>query len=157
MRIEYFRRTGSRANGEARKALRERPGDVAITEPVLMELLAGAPGGRAFTRIEKLTAALQMSPVDAAVDYRDAAIAHRSVRRGGHTVRKTMDCLSAAVAVRTGATRVHRDRDFDLLAPRCRTRRSGRWSDARGQRGFVSRRLRTQERVTAASTAAVSA
>jgi predicted nucleic acid-binding protein len=55
-------------------------------------------------------------PVEASVDYRDAAMAYRAVRSGGHTVRKTMDCLIAAVAVRTGATLVHRDRGFDLLA-----------------------------------------
>jgi hypothetical protein len=29
---------------------------------------------------------------------------------------RMLDCLIAAVAVRTGATLVHRDRDFDLLA-----------------------------------------
>jgi predicted nucleic acid-binding protein len=114
--IEFFRRTGSRANVEVRDLMQERPGEVAITEPVLMELLAGAPSGRAFSQIEKLTGGLQLLPVDASVDYRDAAIVYRAVRRGGHTVRKTMDCLIAAVAVRTGVTLVHRDRDFDLLA-----------------------------------------
>jgi predicted nucleic acid-binding protein len=114
--IEFFRRTGSRANVAVREMMQERPGDVAITEPVMLELLAGAPGGRAFSQIEKLTGALQLLPVDAAVDYRDAAMAHRAVRRGGNTVRKTMDCLIAAVAARTGATLVHRDRDFDVLA-----------------------------------------
>jgi len=32
------------------------------------------------------------------------------------TVRRLLDCLIAAVAVRTGATIVHRDLDFDVLA-----------------------------------------
>jgi predicted nucleic acid-binding protein len=114
--IEFFRRTGSPANVAVREMMHERPGDVAITEPVMLELLAGAPGGHAFTQIEKLTGALRLLPVNAAVDYRDAAIAYRAVRRSGNTVRKTMDCLIAAVAARTGATLVHRDRDFDLLA-----------------------------------------
>ena len=59
---------------------------------------------------------LQLLPVDASVDHRDAAIAYRAVRRGGYTVRKTIDCLIAVVAARTGATLVHRDRDFDVLA-----------------------------------------
>jgi predicted nucleic acid-binding protein len=90
--------------------------EVATTEPVVMELLAGANTDRLFGRIEKLMGGMQLLPVDASVDYRDAAIACRAVRRGGHTVRKTMDCLIAMVAVRTGARLVHRDRDFDLLA-----------------------------------------
>jgi predicted nucleic acid-binding protein len=114
--IEFFRGTGSRANVAVRELMLERPGDVAITEPVILELLAGAPAGRPFSHIEKLTGAIQLLPVEAAVDYRDAAMAYRAVRRGGNTVRKTMDCLIAVVAARTGATLVHRDRDFDVLA-----------------------------------------
>jgi predicted nucleic acid-binding protein len=113
--IEFFRRTGSRANVEVREMVQKRLGDVAITEPVIMELLAGAPSERALSQIEQLTGGLRLLPVDASIDYRDAAMAYRAVRRGGHTVRKMMDCLIAAVAVRTGATLVHRDRDFDLL------------------------------------------
>jgi predicted nucleic acid-binding protein len=114
--IEFFRGTGSRANVAVRELMLERPGDVAITEPVILELLAGAPAGRPSSHIEKLTGAIQLLPVEAAVDYRDAAMAYRAVRRGGNTVRKTMDCLIAVVAARTGATLVHRDRDFDVLA-----------------------------------------
>jgi predicted nucleic acid-binding protein len=114
--IEFLRRTGSRANVEVRDLLRQHPGDVAMTEPVAMELLAGATSDRAFEQIDKLSRGLRMLSVDASVDYRDAAIAYRAVRRSGHPVRKTINCLIAAVAVRTGATLVHRDRDFDLLA-----------------------------------------
>jgi predicted nucleic acid-binding protein len=114
--IEYLRDTNSRACNEVDRMWHEDPGAVATTEPVVMELLAGANSDRLFERVEKLMNGLQMLPVDASVDYRDAAVAYRAVRRGGHTVRKMMDCLIAAVAVRTGATLVHRDRDFDLLA-----------------------------------------
>ncbi|GAA5111892.1 type II toxin-antitoxin system VapC family toxin [Pseudonocardia adelaidensis] len=114
--IEFLRRTGSQANIELRGLLQQRPSDVAMTEPVIMELLAGASSDRAFHQIDKLSRGLRLLPVDASVDYRDAAIAYRAVRRGGHTVRKPMDCLIAVVAARTGATLVHRDRDFDVLA-----------------------------------------
>jgi predicted nucleic acid-binding protein len=34
----------------------------------------------------------------------------------GVTVRSPVDCLIAACAIRHGATALHRDRDFDLLA-----------------------------------------
>jgi predicted nucleic acid-binding protein len=114
--IEFLRRTGSRANVEVREMLQQRPGDVATTEPIVMELLAGATTDRAFAQLDKLSRGIRMLSVDAAVDYRDAAITYRAVRRSGYTVRKTIDCLIAAVAVRTGATLVHRDSDFDLLA-----------------------------------------
>lgn len=114
--VEFLRRTGSRANIEVRELLQQHPGEVAMTEPVIMELLAGATSDHAFQQIDKLSRGIRLLSVDASVDYRDAAIVYRAVRRGGHTVRKTMDCLIAVVAARTGATLVHRDRDFDLLA-----------------------------------------
>lgn len=114
--IEFLRRTGSPANIEVRELMRDEPASVVTIEPVVMELLAGAPGGRACSQLEKLVGALRLLPVEAAVDYRDAALAYRAVRAGGYPVRKMLDCLIAVVAVRTGATLVHRDRDFDLLA-----------------------------------------
>ncbi|QJY46770.1 PIN domain nuclease [Pseudonocardia broussonetiae] len=114
--IEFLRRTGSAANLEVRRLLREEPGSVAITEPVVVELLAGANSDRSLAQIEKLVDGVVLLPVDAALDYRDAAVVYRAVRARGGTVRKLVDCLIAVVAVRTGAALVHRDRDFDVLA-----------------------------------------
>ena len=114
--IEFFRATGSRANHAVRELMQERPHELAITEPVVMELLAGAADERAFAQIEKLTSGLPLLSVDVVVDYRDAALAYRAVGAGGRTVRKLLDCLIAVVAIRTGAVLVHRDRDFDVLA-----------------------------------------
>jgi predicted nucleic acid-binding protein len=114
--VEYLRDTNSRACNEVDRLWHDDPGAVATTEPVVMELLAGTNDDRLFGRVEKMMNGLRLLPVDASVDYRDAAIAYRAVRRGGNTVRKTMDCLIAVVAARTGATLVHRDRDFDVLA-----------------------------------------
>lgn len=114
--IEFLRGTGSSANLEVRRLLRDEPDAVATTGPIVMELLAGAADERALARLETLTAGLRMLPLDPALDFRDAATAHRAVRRRGGTVRKLVDCLIGVVAARTGATLVHRDRDFDVLA-----------------------------------------
>lgn len=114
--IEFLRATGSRANLAVRELVQERPYEIALTEPVVMELLAGAADERAFAQIEKLTSGLPLLSVDVVVDYRDAALAYRAVRARGGAVRKLLDCLIAVVAIRTGAVLVHRDRDFDVLA-----------------------------------------
>lgn len=114
--VEYLRATGSRANVEVRMLIRERPEQIAITEPIVMELLAGAPDESALGRLQTLTGGLRLLAVEPARDFHDAAFAYRAVRAGGRTVRKLQDCLIAAVAMRTGATLVHRDRDFDVLA-----------------------------------------
>jgi len=43
---------------------------------------------------------------------------YRTCRRGGETVRKLIDCLIAAVAIRAGLPILHSDSDFDGLARR---------------------------------------
>ena len=49
-------------------------------------------------------------------DYDDAATLYRRCRQQGETVRKLIDCLIAAVAIRGGVPVLHNDRDFDVLA-----------------------------------------
>jgi predicted nucleic acid-binding protein len=114
--IEFLRRTGSPTNLEVRRLVHELPSRVALTEPVVMELLAGPTAPDAVARLEKMVSGLPLIPVDALVDYRTAAAAFRAVRLGGNTVRSLVGCLIAAVAARTGALLVHQDHDYDLLA-----------------------------------------
>ena len=45
-----------------------------------------------------------------------AAEIYQEMRRRGRTVRSTVDCLISAVAIKTGATILHKDRDFDQIA-----------------------------------------
>ena len=51
-----------------------------------------------------------------ATDYEDAAALYRRCRRQGGTVRKSIDCLIASVAVRAGVSILHNDGDFEVLA-----------------------------------------
>jgi hypothetical protein len=114
--IEFLRATGSPVHLEVRRLVLERTADVHLTEPVMMELLAGPNTPAGVERIEKLIGGLPVLAVDAFVDYRAAATASRGSRRNGHPIRSIVDCLIAAVAIRTGAALVHRDRDYDHLA-----------------------------------------
>lgn len=113
--IDYFRGLPT----PARDALRSMFADgdeVFITEPIIMELLAGAPDFSAARRLETLVNGLSVLTVEPGLDYRDAASIYRSVRRTGRTIRKMNDCLIAAVALRTEATVVHKDIDFEMIA-----------------------------------------
>jgi predicted nucleic acid-binding protein len=95
---------------------RLRSGDLpATTEPIVMELLAGATS-TTLTKIERLTDGLAVLSVVPELDYRDAAAMYRAARRDGRTVRRLTDCVIAAVGLRTGATVVHKDVDFEVLA-----------------------------------------
>jgi predicted nucleic acid-binding protein len=116
--IEYFRRTGSRADDEVTQMV-EREWPVAgVTEPVIMELLAGARDPGNFRRIERLTAAMPLCQVDPVCDFAEAGALFKAMRGEGITIRSMVDCLIAAIAWRRTATIVHADRDFDAIASR---------------------------------------
>ena len=90
------------------------------SDPV--ELTAGA---RSTERADQLRALLLRGPILAVAglrDWEDASRLYRTARSRGLTVRSTIDCLIAAVAVRTASPVLARDRDFQ--APR----RSPPWS-----------------------------
>jgi predicted nucleic acid-binding protein len=112
--VEYLRGTGSPAARELARVLREQPDDVALTEPIAMELLVGARPDT-LPRLELLVAGLNVLSVDPSLDFVTAAAAFRAARSGGETVRSLVDCLIAAVAVRHGAELLHRDADFEAL------------------------------------------
>jgi predicted nucleic acid-binding protein len=57
-----------------------------------------------------------MLPLSGLRDFEHAAALYRSCRTAGETVRKLSDCLVAVPTIRAGATLLHADRDFDVLA-----------------------------------------
>ena len=113
--VEFLRGTGSAHNRWLRDAIQaEMP--LGWTEPILYELTAGARSPR---RGEALRALLLRGPllaVGGLQDWEDAAHLYRSARTKGLTIRSSMDCLIAVVALRTGSQLLAVDRDFDALA-----------------------------------------
>jgi hypothetical protein len=113
--VEYLRGTGSARNVWVRQALtEERP--LGWTDPILYELTAGA---RSRERARDLRSLLMRGPMFAVAglqDWEDAALLYRSARSRGLTVRSSIDCLIAAVALRTGNAILALDRDFGALA-----------------------------------------
>jgi predicted nucleic acid-binding protein len=113
--VEYLRGTGSSCHVWVRDAIaEERP--LGWTDPVMYELTAGA---RTADRAAELRALLfrgPMHPVSGLQDWEDASALHRTARRQGLTVRSSIDCLIAAVALRTGNHILTADRDFSALA-----------------------------------------
>ena len=113
--VDYLRGLDTAAAREVRQLLANRVPELATTGPIIMELLAGAPDEAVLRQLETLTNGLVLLPVDRHRDFHDAATLHRAARRHGRTVRKLIDCLIAAVAIRNGATLVHKDTDFEVL------------------------------------------
>jgi hypothetical protein len=114
--VEYFRASGSGAAKEVRRMLSKRADQVAMCEPVAMEILSGAVDDDTHAKLEQLVNGLPSLRLDDVVDFRSAAAIYRTARSAGKTVRSITDCLIAAVSIRHGATLVHCDADFDVIA-----------------------------------------
>lgn len=80
-----------------------------------MEVLAGARDESQLRRLRSVLARAVLIPTQA-TDYEDAATLYRRCRGQGETVRKLLDCLIAAVAIRADVPILHIDADFDVLA-----------------------------------------
>ncbi len=110
--VEFLRNTGTPVCDLVDELL---AGDIAVCEPVRMEVLAGARDESHLLSLRRLLARAAVIPVQP-TDYEDAAALFRRCRRRGETVRKLMDCLIASVAIRAGVPILHYDADFDVLA-----------------------------------------
>lgn len=113
--VEYLRRTGSPVHLRVRTALEEKV-ELASTDVVLMEVLAGARDDRDRDRLRRLLYGRTLLAVEGPLDYEQAAELYRACRLHGETPRKLTDCLIAAVAIRHQAQVLHADADFDVIA-----------------------------------------
>lgn len=110
--IEFLRDTGSGACHQVDELLDR---EFAICDPIRMEILAGARDEAHLLSLRRLLARAVVIPMRP-TDYEDAAALYRRCRRQGATVRKLIDCLIAAVAIRAGAPILHHEVDFHTLA-----------------------------------------
>jgi predicted nucleic acid-binding protein len=80
-----------------------------------MEVLAGARDQEHLEQLRRLLARATLLPTES-IDFDTAAAVYRSCRSQGKTVRKLIDCLIAAVAIRANAPVLHMDQDFTAIA-----------------------------------------
>lgn len=102
-------------NAQLRDLL-ERRAPLATTEPIVMELLAGARDDAHLRGLRKLVLGCELLPLRGLADYEEAAAVYRACRRSGTGVRRLVDCLIAVVAINSRTVLLHADEDFDLIA-----------------------------------------
>jgi predicted nucleic acid-binding protein len=110
--VEFLRDTGSAVCGRVDDLL---AGDIMTCHPVRMEILAGARDEQHLSDLRGLLARGSLVATEPA-DYEEAAALYRACHRGGETVRKLMDCLISATAIRVSVPVLHADNDFEVLA-----------------------------------------
>jgi predicted nucleic acid-binding protein len=85
--------------------------------PVIQEVLQGFRDESAFRRAREAMFSLPIVESPLAEDVVSHAVElYRGARRGGLTVRSSVDCLIAACAIRNDLEVLHLDRDYRALA-----------------------------------------
>jgi predicted nucleic acid-binding protein len=110
--VEFLRDTGSPVCNRVDVLLDD---EVATCHPVRMEVLAGARDEQHLRDLRGLLARASLVPTEP-TDYEEAAALYRACRSRGETVRKLIDCLISATAIRASIPVLHSDSDFDVLA-----------------------------------------
>jgi predicted nucleic acid-binding protein len=113
--VEYDRATGSPPHLRLEELI-ENDGPVSVTEPVVMEVLAGARDEKREGDLRRLLGRFQLLGFDAVTDFDGAVTIYRRCRAAGVTPRGMIDCMIAAVAWRSGATLLAHDADMGRVA-----------------------------------------
>jgi predicted nucleic acid-binding protein len=113
--VEYDRGTESEVDRRLTDLI-ESDGQVAVTEPVIMEVLAGARDDRRETDLRRLLLRFELLGFETVSDFDSAARIYRRCRASGVTPRGMVDCMIAAVAWRRKVTLLAHDADIGRVA-----------------------------------------
>ena len=91
-------------------------GEIAITEPIVMEVTAGARDDRREQELRRLLGRFALLRFDPVIDFDGATRIYRACRRAGVTPRGMLDCMIASVAARHAASVLALDADFARMA-----------------------------------------
>jgi predicted nucleic acid-binding protein len=114
--VEYDGATGSDLDRILTDLIAGGGQDIAVTEPVLMEVLAGARDERRHHDLRRLLTSFSWIPADPAADFEGAARIYRICRAAGVTPRGLVDCMIANIAIRSGAELLAVGTDFARIA-----------------------------------------
>jgi predicted nucleic acid-binding protein len=109
--VEYDRATGSAVDRRLAELIAS-DGPVAVTEPIVMEVLAGARTDDREADLRRLLLRFPVLQFDPVTDFDGAARVYRRCRQAGVTPRGIVDCMIAAVALRHRAIVLACDADM---------------------------------------------
>lgn len=115
--IDFFRGKSTREVRELERLLREGV-DICICGVILTEILQGIRDDSDYRKTKAIVDAFLFLPMNRQT-FLHAAEMYRLLRRKGVTIRKSVDCMIAAVSIDHDVPLLHRDRDFDPMEKHC--------------------------------------
>jgi predicted nucleic acid-binding protein len=113
--IEFDRATSSAVDHRL-TALISGGGVIAVTEPIIAEVVAGARTDERERALRRLLGRCDLLRFDSVVDFDGAAAIYRAGRQAGVTPRRLLDCMIAAVAIRHEVPLLAWDADMIRIA-----------------------------------------
>jgi predicted nucleic acid-binding protein len=113
--VEYDRATESSVDRRLAELI-GGAGAIAVTEPVIMEVLAGARDDRREADLRRLLLRFELLSFDVVADFDGAVRIYRRCRAAGVIPRGMIDCMIASVAWRREATLLAHDTDMARVA-----------------------------------------
>ena len=114
--MEFDRGTNSPVHRKLVSLIAEGGQNVAVTEPVLMEVLGGAKNDQSHRQLFELLTSVSWISVDHVADFEGAARINRICRTSGVAAPGYIVCMIANVAMRTGSEILTADQDFHRVA-----------------------------------------
>ncbi len=90
--------------------------DLALTEIIITEILQGIKKDKDYKKVKSFLLDFPVYQPKGLETYLKAAQIYRDCRKKGKTVRKTVDCIIAAICIEHHQILLHNDRDFDQIA-----------------------------------------
>lgn len=113
--VEFDRATDSQVDRRLTELI-SRDGGVAVTEPVIAEVAAGARTDDREAALRRLLGRFELLPFDSVADFDNAATIYRRCREAGITPPGLLDCMIAAVAVRHDVPVLSHDANLARIA-----------------------------------------
>jgi predicted nucleic acid-binding protein len=114
--IDFFK--GSKNEAASRfKLVLEQGLNFGITSHIFQEVLQGAKSEKEYNLLRRyLETQRFLQPKDPVDSFAEAARIFFQCRKRGLTIRSTIDCLIAQIALEHDLLLLHSDQDFDLMA-----------------------------------------
>ena len=90
--------------------------DICLTGIILTEILQGIRDDKEHGEVRHYLLEFPIYNPEGTSTYITAAAIYRNCARQGRSVRKTVDCLIAAIAIENDFMLLHNDRDFEAIA-----------------------------------------
>ncbi len=114
--LDFFRNRSNQAAIKFEEILEENL-PFGITSVIYQEVLQGADSPRDFSQLQEYLSTQKFyHPQDSILSYEHASNLYFSCRRQGITIRGTIDCLIAQIAIEHQLRLLHNDRDFSQIA-----------------------------------------